>query len=855
MTGVALKGLLGRKTRALLTALAIVLGVAMIGGTFILTDTMQKAFTTVFSSSYKNTNVVVSGKEVVKESTSGKATVPASLLAKVRALPDVAAASGEILDFSGTGDSVKLIDAKGDTLGNGDSPTFGFGIDPGDRFNPLTLTAGRWASGPRQVVIDNGTATKHDYAVGDTIRAAADGPTRTYAISGIAKLGDVDSIGGATIAVFDVATAQALLNKQGAFDAISTAGKPGVSDDQLAREIARVLPPSAQVQTGAQQADADAKEINSGISFVRYLLLAFGGIALFVGAFVIFNTISITVAQRAREFATLRTLGASRRQVLRSVLVEAGVIGFVASVIGLFLGLALAYGLNALFVALGVDLPQAGTVVATRTIVVCLLVGTLVTLLAGLFPAIRATRVPPIAAVREGAVLPPSKHAHLGPYIALGVILLGLAAIADGLFLASGVKGVLLPLGAGTLLLFVGIALVSSRLVRPLAALVGQPALRFGGSSGRLARENAVRNTGRTASTAAALMIGLALVTFVATLGKGLRASDQDALSSQVRSQLVVSSGKGWDPFPSAAGDTLAAARGVTLASSVRGDKARIFGQTVDVVGVGPEITRAYHFDWTQGSDKVAEQRLGPDGAIVSKSFADSHHLLLNDLFVVQPPSGERLLFAVQGVVDPPKVDQVFGDVIISRMAFDAGFPRPKNTFTFVNVRGDADAAAARLQSTLGGYPGVDAQTKSAWVTERANDINTLLNLLYVLLALSVIVSLFGMVNTLVLSVFERTRELGMLRAVGMTQRQVRRMVRHESVITALIGAALGVPLGLFLAALVTRALSGDGVSFHVPGLSLVVFALVAVVAGVVAAILPARRAARLNVLQALQYE
>jgi putative ABC transport system permease protein len=855
---VAVKGLLGRKTRAVLTALAVVLGVAMVSGTYILTDTILKAFNSVFSSSYKNTSVIISGKEIVKGSASGNATVPAALLVRVRAVPDVQAAAGGVINFNGTTDIVKLIDEKGKTIGGrGGAPTFGFGLDPRyPRFNPMKLDQGAWASGPNQVVVEKGTASKHHLRIGDTVRVSADGPTKPFTISGIARLGTVSTIGAATIAVFDVPTAQKLLHKEGQLDAISVAGKPGVSEAKLAGELRPLVPASAQVRTAQSQASSDSKDTTQGINGIRYFLLAFAAIALFVGAFVIFNTIAITVAQRAREFATLRTLGATRRQVLRSVLIEAFVIGLTAALIGLALGLALARGLNAIFVAFGADLPQAGTVFATRTVVVSILAGVIVTVFAGLFPAIQATRVPPIAAIREGAVLPRSRLSRWGPWISGALLVLALVLIADGLFVATGIVGVLIPLALGTLLLFIGVALVSGRLVKPIAAVVGMPARRLGGTAGQLASDNSVRNPGRTANTAAALMIGLALITFVATLGAGLKASETDTLNEQVRSDYVVNAGNGFDPFPAAAGDAVAGASRVSLAASVRSDKARIFGTTVDVAGVGPEIARVYHFKWIKGSDDVTRDRLGTDGAIVSKSFADRNHVGPGDVFTVQPPSGLRLTYAVQGIFDPGQTDPLFSGIMISKVAFDRGFPRPKDLFTFVNVRGGAsDSATASLEHSLAAFPDVKLRTKADWVKNRAHGVDTLLLFLYVLLSLSVIVSLFGMVNTLVLTVFERTRELGMLRAIGMTRRQMRRMVRHESVITALIGAGLGLPLGLFLAALVTAGLRGQGVGFHVPILTLAIFTVIAILAGIAAAIVPARRAARLNVLEALQYE
>jgi putative ABC transport system permease protein len=858
VTKATIQGLLGRKLRTALTALAVVLGVAMVSGTYVLTDTISRAFNTIFEGSYENTSAVITGKEVVKGASSGKSTVPESLLPEVSALPGVASASGAIFDVSGTIDLADLIGRDGKPIGSSQQPHFGWGFDPGrPKFIPLTLTAGSWAHGSDQIVIDAGTAKNEDYAVGDAIRVAAEGPIRSFRISGVAKVGDVDSIGGATFGVFDVPTAQSVLGKEGELDSIFLAAKPGVSDADVAREARPLLPASASVQTGAEQGRADAEETNDGIKVIQYFLLAFAAISLIVGSFVIFNTLSMTVAQRVRELATLRTLGASRRQVLRSVLLEGFLTGLFAAIVGLLCGFLLAKGLAALFKALGVDLPSQGTVLKARTVIVSLAIGVGITVLATISPARRATRIPPIAATREGATLPTSRFAS-HPVTATVALVLAAAAIGVGLFAGLSTVAQLFLIGLGCIGLFIGVGLVASRLVRPLAAFLGAPGQRLGGAAGQLARENTTRNPTRTARTAGALMIGLALVTLVATLGAALKGTDRNALEDQVRADYVVTSDNGYDPFTSSASDAVARAPGVAVASGVRSDTASAFASDASVTGVDPStIGHVYDYRWDKGSD-LALQTLGSGGAVVRNGFAEDHDLSVGSRFTVTTPQGKRVPLVVRGIYSPPaeELDPLLGEVTLAKRAFDVHFPRPKDLFAFVDTRGGVSSGqTAALERALAPYPDAVVRTKPDWIDEHAGEIDQILNIFYVLLALSIVTSLFGMVNALALSVFERTRELGMLRAVGLTRRQTRRMIRYESVITALIGAALGLPLGIFIAAVITRALDDLDVTFSLPVVTIAVFAIVAMIAGTLAAVLPARRASRLNVLEALHYE
>jgi putative ABC transport system permease protein len=847
MIAVALKGLAGRKVRALLTAFAIVIGVTMVSGTLVLTDTIQKGFDGIFTASYEQTDAVIAGKEIVKGSQSGAATVPASLLAQVRALPEVAAAGGTIAPVASN--KAEIFGRDGKPVGSAGAPQFALGTDASlPQFSPLNLKTGQWPEGPRQVALDAGTAASENFKVGDTVAVSTLGAKRRYEVTGIATFGAVNSLGDATMAIWDLATAQTLLDKEGRFDGISIAAKAGTSPDELLRAVQPLVPRSLEVKDSEQQAAADADETNVIVNAIRYFLLGFGAIALFVGAFVIFNTLSITVAQRTREFATLRTLGASRKQVMRSVVIEGLVIGLLASVLGLFAG----FGLAKLLSAIGGELPEAGMVFSLRTVLISLALGTAVTLLASITPALRATRVAPIAAVREGSTLPPSRFAAHSLNTAGVVIAASVAAIAVGIFASGlGTMAVALLLGIGIVALFVGVALAAPHMVKPLTRLVGLPARRGGGVAGDLASANSVRNPSRTASTAAALMIGLTLVTVVAVLGAGLRSTVESAVTEQVNAPYIVDGIEG-APFEAAEGDALARVSGVSTASHVRIDKALVAGEEKDVTGVDPAtIARFYDFAWTDGSDAAVGQ-LATGGALVTQTYADDQHVTIGDQLPIQTASGDKRTVVIRGIYDPPEIEQMLGSITIGQQAFDAVFPQPKNKLTFLAAGPDANQA---LTAAAADFSDANVHTGAAFAKDYTEGFSSFLNFLYVLLAFSVVVSLFGMVNTLVLSVFERTRELGMLRTIGMTRRQARRMIRHESIITALIGAALGLPLGIFLAMLVTQALSQYDIATAIPLPELVGFTVVAILAGLGAAIMPARRASRLNVLDALHYE
>jgi putative ABC transport system permease protein len=824
----------------------------MVAGTFMLTDSIDKAFDSIFTDVRAGSNAVISGKTAFDISTdvgSSAPTLDASLLGTVRGLPDVEAAEGSV------DGQAQLIGKNGKAIVYGGAPNLGFSIANGaSRFNPLKLVEGSWPQ-PGDVVIDESTANKEHFKIGQSVGVQAEGPARRLRISGFVRFGSVSTIGGATLSGFDLPTAQELFDKRGRLDEIGVAAKPGVSDEQLVGELQGVLPQTAQVKTAAQQAKDDAAETNGFISFLRGFLLAFGGIALFVGSFVIANSLSITIAQRAREFATLRTVGASRRQILTSIMIEALVMGVLASLVGLAFGVALAKGLFALFDAVGFTLPNSGLILTGTAVAIALAAGILVTLVASLRPAFRATRVPPLAAVREGATLPKSRLAFLRLPGSILLTVLGFAALSWSLF-GPGLSttSLLVWMGLGALMIFLGVALLAERLVRPLATALGWPAAKLGGAAGALARENTQRNTQRTASTASALMIGLALVTLVTLLAAGIVSTFKGAVDDLWKNaDYALTAQNNFSPIPISVAAAAAKAPGVDAVGSVRAGQAKAFGSVFNATAVDPPTARIFSLDWKDGYDAVLA-RLGKDGAFVDDGFADDHGLKVGSTFRETFPNGETALFRVLGIFKPPTGGSPFGPVTISATTWDRFNDQPQNLYSFVIMKGgETDANKAALDRTLREFPNAKVQTRQEFVDNQISGLSSVLNILYVLLALSVLVSFFGIVNTLVLTVFERTREIGMLRAVGMTRRQVRRMIRHESVITSAIGGALGILLGIALGALLIARV--DFIDFTLPLTQLVVFAVAAIVVGVIAAIFPARRAARLNVLQALQYE
>jgi putative ABC transport system permease protein len=851
MVAVALKGLAARKLRALSTILAVLLGVALVAGTYILTDTINRSFDDIFTTALRGTDVVVTPKEIVAQDASEPPAFSAALLDRVERVPEVEKAEGGIFSI------VRLTDAKGETIGAGFAPQFVTSVSE-KPFDTLTYVGGRVPSAPREAALDQTTADRENISIGDTIGVVGEVQLRRYRIVGLNKLGDT-STGGSSTLTLTLPQAQLVAGKVGKFDQISVAAADGVTPAELQKRIARVMPATVQVETGAQNAQRQTDDISSDLSFLKIALLVFAGIALVVGGFQIFNTFSITVAQRVREFGLLRTLGASRPQVLSAVLIEALIIGVVGSIAGLFAGIGIASGLNAMFKSFGIDLPNTGLVLETRTIVVSLVLGIGITLASSLAPALRATRISPMAALLEAA-LPESRRR--GRVLAVFAGLLGIGGLAMlliGLFgnlESSGSAAGLM--GAGSAAILFSASLYSPRLVKPLASVAGWPLERLRGLTGRLARENAMRKPGRTAVTSAALMIGLALVVFVTVFAAGLNRSIASAIDTNFQGDITVQSTDGFSPIPNVIARDVSDVPGVGDVGSIRFSYAKLAGESGQqrLSGVDPAtIDKVFNFDFTEGSSEAIAD-LTSRQAVVDEAYAKSNDLELGDTLRVLTPSGRRTAFEIVAAVKD-RTD-FLGSFVIDQAAMARYFGETRDTYVLVGVTPAATAAAVerrvkRLVSTR--YPSAEALNQEELKKSQEEQIGALVGLVYALLSLAVIVSIFGIVNTLALSIHERTRELGMLRAVGMSRRQVKRVIRYEAVITALIGALLGTALGVLFAALISRPLADEGFELAYPVGQLIVILVLAALAGVVAAIGPARRAAKLDVLEALAYE
>ncbi|MGH2704599.1 MAG: ABC transporter permease [Actinomycetota bacterium] len=844
-----IKGILGHKVRLLLTAVAVMLGVGFVAGTFVFTDTLNRVFDRLFADAFRGIDVSVRAASSLDEGFGRRERIPESLLGMLERLPGVREATGAVAGFA------QFLGRDGKPLISGGAPTFAASWDDAAA-RAFVIRSGRPPRGADEVAVDAGTARRARFRVGDHIRLLVQGVPADFTVAGIAGFGEADNLGGATFALFDLDTAQRLLDAEGRLDTIAVSAEPGVSDSQLRRRVAAVLPPGVEAVTARSAAEEQAGRIKQGLGFVKTFLLIFAGISLFVGTFIIQNTFRIVVAQRTRELALFRALGASAQQVTAMVLVEAAAVGVVASAVGVGVGVGLAAGLRGILEAFGGQLPQGPLILLPRTVAVTLALGTTVTVISSILPARRAARVPPVAAMRDPD---PAADGTAGRRrILLGGLAaaMGLGLLAAGLFLEVKRPQPVYLVGAGAALTFIGVAVLGPTFARPVAGVIGAPYPALLRVSGTLARRNAMRSPRRTAATAAALMVGLALVSLVSIMAASIRRTTVEVLDESFRADLVISiagfSPVGFSPQITEQVSRLRQVETVTAVRSSTGPpNARIGDDPVFVAGIDPALLPKV-VELSVGRGNL--RRLTDGGVAVRRREATRRELALGDEVKITFTRTGTRSFPVVAIWDAEGVGVPF---LLGLDAYRENIAEQSEAQAFVRLRRSIPAAEGRraVESVTDAYPNVQLQDRSQFREKVSRDVNRTLGGFIGLLGLAIVIALMGIANTLSLSVIERTREIGMMRAVGMSRRQVRRMVRWEAVIIAVFGALLGVAIGIFFGWAVARSLREEGIRLAVPIGQLAGWVVAGGAAGLLAATVPAWRASRLDVLRAIAHE
>ncbi|WNM35591.1 FtsX-like permease family protein [Streptomyces sp. Li-HN-5-11] len=836
----ALRNVLAHKARLLMTVLAVMLGVAFVSGTLVFTNTVSDAYQKSSAKGFDQVDVAVQARDDGSDRSGKAPDLDQTLLNKSAHVPGAASAVGVVRGFTAIADKHgKLIggafQSEGGNYWGTDDPRY-------------PLKSGTAPHGAQQVVIDSETARRAGYKVGDTVRISVDGPVLTPTITGVFTTDDGNVAAGGSLALFDTATAQRLFHKDGSYDEIDVKAAPGTSQTALRSALDASLPKEAvTTTTGKQLADDQAREIADATSSMRTGLLVFAGIALFVGTFIIANTFTMLVAQRTKELALLRAVGASRRQVTRSVLIEAFVVGTVAAVTGLLAGIGIGAGLRSLVGSLGGSVPDGPLVITPGTVVSALAVGILITMLAAWLPGRRAAKIPPVAAMSSVHAKATTKSLVVRNTIgsllaAAGIAIVVYATTMNG---SDGQK----PMGVGAVLLVIGVFVLTPLLSRPLIAAAA-PVLRGFGIAGKLARQNSVRNPRRTAATASALMIGLTLITGLTVIANSVQTGLDKMAASSIKADYVVSMATGNLLSPTVE-KTLKSTEGVTATSPLRSARAHIDGRNEYLTGVdGATIGELTEPTVDDGTFKV-----GGTQVAVDDDTAKTYHWTTGSRFTASYEDGRKQQLTVAGVYQ--------GTRLMRGIVVDAATLAPhqrhvSDTQVMVKTSGGATASTKdRLQKALGDNPAIKVEDRKDISNGISHAFTLMLNMLYGLLAMAVIVAVLGVINTLAMSVFERSQEIGMLRAIGLDRRGIKRMVRLESLVISVFGGVLGIGLGVFFGWAAGQLIGSTLATYQLvlPWGRIAVFLLLAATVGVLAALWPARRAARLNMLQAIKSE
>jgi len=855
----AIKGVWANKLRLTLTAIAIVIGVGFVAASFVFTDTINARFESLLTDVSAGVDVYVrpvppeTGNEFTEIGSMSEGTVD-----DVLAVPGVRIAEG------GVGGYAQFVGSDGEPVGGQGPPTFGFSWTVADELNPLRIAEGngRPPQAAGEVVADVGSAEAGGFVVGDTVTVLTLGPPEQFVLVGLANFGEADNLAGASIAAFELAEAQRLLNLEGQLSEIAVAAEQGVEAETLATDIDQALAGDFVVQTAEASNAEQLADIGEALGFLNIALLAFAAVAVFVGAFIIYNTFRIIVAQRTRELALLRAIGATGRQVTWLVVVEAIIVALIASAIGVLLGVGLAILLAAVMNAAGFNLPEGPLTLAPRTVIVAMSVGMIVTLVSAVFPARKAASVPPVAAMHTELARVPRKSLNRRAAAGAIVTLLGLALLLVGLF--ASVENPAIYVGAGALIFFLGVSILAPLAAKPMALVLGWPLPRLFNTTGQLAQDNTARQPRRTASTASALMIGVALVVFVAIFAASIKSTVEDSIFDNFPADLSASSTNfevGVSPAFTAEMEQLEEFETVTplvFDQALLSETEVVDGETLGVdngvalIALDPLLADdVVNLEPAPGAYQALA---GSAGVLVFQEIMDEKSWVVGDTIVMGFPNALGTDTEIVGTIG--KAD--FGQYVIDRDFYNTVYDNPFDTIVFGTMAAGVAPEDARLAAdgVAEPYPNVQIQNKDEVVADAESQIDQLLVLFTGLLFLAIIIAILGITNTLALSIIERTREIGLLRAVGMTRFQTKWMVRWEAVIVAVFGALMGVGIGVFLGWAVVQALADEGLgTFAIPWSQLLFLVLLAALAGIIAAIYPSWKASRIDVLDAIAYE